>query len=99
MAANDTDLLITETGMFGTFTWELGEDVKGQLRGIKERLPGEDGEAMVRNIKQDVNRTVQIFLLYVSAALAAGEAGDAMMQAIRVKMLEAVDDAKRPAQS
>ena len=99
MATNDTDLLITETGMFGTFSWELSEDIKGQLRGIKERLPGEDGEGMVRLIKQDVSRTVQLLLLYVSAALVAGGAGDAMMQAIRVKMLEAVDDAKRPAQS
>lgn len=99
MAANDTDLLITETGMFGTFTWELSEDVKGQLRAIKERMPGDDGEAMVRLIKQDVSSTAQIFLLYVSAALAAGEAGDPMMQAIRVKMLEAVDDASRQNQS
>lgn len=99
MAANDADLLITETGMFGTFTWELSEDIKGQLRAIKARIPGEDGEGMVRLIKQDVSRTMQIFLLYISASLAAGAAGDQMMRDIRVKMLEAVDDAKRQAQS
>ena len=99
MSGNDTDLLITETGMFGTFSWELSEEIKGQLRAIKERLSGDDGEGMVRVIKQDVSRTVQIMLLFISAALAAGGAGDAMMQAIRVKMLEAVDDAKRQAQS
>lgn len=97
MAANDTDLLITETGMFGTFSWELSEDIKGRLRGIKERFPGKDGEEMVRLIKQDVSRIAQIFLLYVVAALAAGAKGDQMMQAIRVKMLEAVEDAKRQA--
>ena len=94
MASNDTDLLVTETGMFGTFTWELSEDIKMRLRGIKERLPGEDGEGLVRVIKQDVSRTVQILLLFVSAALTAGAAGDAMMQDIRIKMLEAVDKVK-----
>ena len=94
MAANDTDLLVTETGMFGTFTWELSEDIKARLRSIKERLPGEDGEGLVRVIKQDVSRTAQILLLFISAALTAGAAGDAMMQDIQTKMLEAVHKAQ-----
>jgi len=95
MASNDTDLLITETGMFGTFTWELPEDIKVQFRDIKTRMPGENGDGLVRIIKQDASRTVQILLLFISAALNAGAAGDAMMQDIRIKMLEAVEKAKR----
>ncbi len=94
MASNDTDLLITETGMFGTFTWEFPEDIKILLRDIKTRMPGENGDGLVRVIKQDVSRTVQILLLFITAALSAGRAGDAMMQDIQAKMLEAVNKAK-----
>ena len=96
MASNDTDLLVTETGMFGTFTWELPEDIKVQFRGIKERHSSGDGEAMVRIIKQDVSRTVQILLLFITASLASGREGNAMMADIRAKMLEAVHKAKHP---